>query len=81
MAPIVNIDILATYTNVSPCQIHRILALFQATGQVTKAIDPQYLGRWQQLTPDDVAVLIPQIQFCVSNNWFTVSTWLTEPEL
>ena len=29
---IVNINILATYTNVSSCQIHCILTLFQATG-------------------------------------------------
>ena len=33
---IVNINILATYTNVSSCQIHCILTLFQATGQLTK---------------------------------------------
>ena len=58
MAPIVNINILATYTNVNPRQIHPILALFRATRQVTKAIDPQRLGRWRQLTPNDVAVRI-----------------------
>ena len=56
MAPIIDIDILATYTNVSPRQIHCILVLFRATGQVTKTIDPRHLGRWRQLTPDDVAV-------------------------
>ena len=61
MALIVDIDILATYTNVSPRQIYRIRALFQATGQVTKAIDPQCLGQWGQLTPDDVAVCILHI--------------------
>jgi hypothetical protein len=81
MAPIVNIDILATYTNISPRQIHRILALFRATGQVTRAIDPRRLGRRRQLTPDDIAVCILRIKPWLSNESSTVSTWFAEPYL
>ena len=57
VALIVDINILATYTNVNPHQIHCILALFWATRHVTKAIDPQCLGQSWQLTPDDIAVM------------------------
>ncbi|KAG1737138.1 uncharacterized protein EDB91DRAFT_1002071, partial [Suillus paluster] len=48
---------ISTYTDVSRCQILRILALFRATGKVTTMTDCHRIGRHCHLTSKDVAFL------------------------
>lgn len=56
MAPLVSIDAISLYTNVSRRQILRILSLFWATGNVVHVRDRRLRGRHRHLNADDVAV-------------------------
>jgi hypothetical protein len=58
MAPLVSIDIISLYTNVSRRQIRRILSLFCATGDVVRLHDCRLRGCPRHLSADDVVVFI-----------------------
>lgn len=67
MAPNENLDTISAYTGVSRRQILRILALHNATGQVTTtAMDRRILGRRRHLTSTEVAVSRCESVFCVT---------------
>jgi hypothetical protein len=59
MAPLVSVDTISAFTNVSRRQVLRIQALFRATGKVVRGRDRRMIvGRRRHLSPDDVAVCV-----------------------
>ena len=58
MAPLVSINIISLYTNMSQQQILRILSLFCATGDVVRLHDCHLKGHPWHLSAYDVVVFI-----------------------
>jgi hypothetical protein len=73
MVPLVDLEHISAWTDVSRSQILKILALHRQTGSVERGIDRQGWGHNRHLTADDIAA---RTSNSISSVGSTVSAWL-----